>query len=52
MAVLFSALAAEAYVNEFIAAKMPPKDVEALDRLPTPDKYTDRRTDGRRDGTI
>ena len=39
-AVLYAALAAESYVNEFLAATLTSqKDVEALDRLSTPDKY-------------
>jgi len=36
--VLFSALAAEALANEFLAALLRKREVEALDRLRTPDK--------------
>lgn len=36
---LFAALAAESYVNEFLAAALPPRDLDALDRLSTPEKY-------------
>src|SRR5262245_2185102 len=37
-ALLLSAFAAEAYVNEFAAARLPARDVEALDRVSTPEK--------------
>jgi len=37
-AVLFAALSAEAYANEFLEAALPPRDAEALDRLVTPEK--------------
>lgn len=36
--VLFSALAAEAYANEFLAETLTTKDADAADRLATPDK--------------
>jgi hypothetical protein len=36
--VLFSAIAAEAYANEFLAATLAPADVEAVDRLQTVEK--------------
>jgi hypothetical protein len=36
--VLFAAIAAEAYANEFAAATLAPSDVAAIDRLPTVDK--------------
>lgn len=36
--VLFSALAAEAYANEFLAQLLIPADADAVDRLKTPDK--------------
>jgi hypothetical protein len=37
--VLFSALAAEAYVNRFLAQNLPKPDFAAVDRLRTVDKY-------------
>lgn len=37
--ILFSAVAAEAYVNHFIAQEFAPKDAEGLDRLRTVDKF-------------
>lgn len=36
--VVFSALAAEAYANDFLAEMLPTVDVEAMDRLPALDK--------------
>lgn len=36
--VLFSALSAEAYANEFLSASLPTRDVEAADKLSAPDK--------------
>lgn len=38
-AVLFAALAAESYVNEFLAAHLSGQDRKAMDRLPTVSKY-------------
>jgi len=38
-AVLFAALAAESYVNEFLAAHLSRQDRDAMDRLPTVSKY-------------
>jgi hypothetical protein len=37
--VLFSALAAEAYANEFLHSLLGPKDRDAVDRMSTPNKY-------------
>jgi hypothetical protein len=37
-AVLFAALSAEAYANEFLEAALPAQDAQALDRLVTPEK--------------
>lgn len=37
--ILFSALAAEAYVNAFLGGRVTGSDLEALDRLPTVEKY-------------
>lgn len=37
--ILFAALAAEAYINKFLDVHFGGRDLEALDRLPTPDKY-------------
>lgn len=37
-AVLFAALSAEAYANEFLEAALPAPDAQALDRLVTPEK--------------
>jgi hypothetical protein len=37
--VLFSALAAEAYVNEFLARFLTGRDLDAVDRMSTVDKY-------------
>ncbi len=48
-AALFSALAAEAYVNEFLAAYLAGDDLATVDRWPTVDKYvkgTRRAFDG------
>jgi len=35
----FAALAAEAYVNEFLATMLDSGDFRAVDRLPTVEKY-------------
>lgn len=48
---LFAALAAEAYVNEFLAALLPPEDWQEIDYWPTIDKYvkgTRKALDGER----
>jgi hypothetical protein len=37
--ILFSALAAEAYVNAFLDSRVTGSDLDALDRLPTVEKY-------------
>jgi hypothetical protein len=37
--ILFSALAAEAYINRFLEAGLPPADFEAVEKLGTADKY-------------
>jgi hypothetical protein len=37
--ILFSALAAEAYVNDFLDARLTGSDSDAIDRLPTVEKY-------------
>jgi hypothetical protein len=37
--ILLSAFAAEAYVNECLAAKLSAADFEAVDRMPTAEKY-------------
>lgn len=38
-AILFAALASEAFANEFLDEHLAPADVKALDRLPTVEKY-------------
>jgi hypothetical protein len=38
-AILFAALSAEAYINEFLARHLVGRDLAAVDRLPTVDKY-------------
>jgi hypothetical protein len=37
--ILFSALAAEAYINQYLTAKLSNSDFDAIDRMPTVDKY-------------
>jgi hypothetical protein len=56
--ILFSALAAEAYINQYLSAKLSSSDFDAVDRMSTVDKYViGPRTSGagtlfRRDGRI
>jgi len=38
-ALLLAAFAAEAYINEFLSARMARREFDAIDRLGTPDKY-------------